>query len=94
MFLKFIQNSSTILPCLEEFGASGWAWGRIVEGIIVDKLWKPLENTAPGNPEWVSLHHLAHSQMQSDDAFLGSHKLPKMTMTAAAKQGLCVGGIL
>jgi hypothetical protein len=44
------QNLSTIFPQLfknysfairprsEEFGASGFAWGRIVEGIIVDKL--------------------------------------------------------
>jgi hypothetical protein len=34
---------------LEEFSASGLAWGRIVEGIIVEKLWKHLVNAAPGN---------------------------------------------
>jgi hypothetical protein len=38
---------STILPRLEEFGASGLAWGRIVEGIIVEELWKHLVNAAP-----------------------------------------------
>jgi hypothetical protein len=32
------QFFSTILPRLEEFGASGLAWGRIVEGIIVEEL--------------------------------------------------------
>jgi hypothetical protein len=31
---------------LEEFGASGLAWGRIVEGIIVEELWKHLVNAA------------------------------------------------
>jgi hypothetical protein len=33
---------------VEEFGASGLAWRRIVEGIIVEKLWKHLVNDAPG----------------------------------------------
>jgi hypothetical protein len=33
---------------VEEFGASGLAWRRIVEGIIVEKLWKHLANAAPG----------------------------------------------
>jgi hypothetical protein len=32
---------------LEEFGASGLAWGRIVEGVIVEELWKHLVNAAP-----------------------------------------------
>jgi hypothetical protein len=32
---------------LEEFGASGLAWGRIVEEIIVEELWKHLVNAAP-----------------------------------------------
>jgi hypothetical protein len=32
---------------VEEFGASGLAWRRIVEGIIVEKLWKHLVNAAP-----------------------------------------------
>jgi hypothetical protein len=36
IFLQFFHNSSTIFPRLEEFGASGLAWGRIVEGIIVE----------------------------------------------------------
>jgi hypothetical protein len=40
------QNLSTILPRFEEFGASGLAWRRIVEGIIVEKLWKHLVNAA------------------------------------------------
>jgi hypothetical protein len=34
---QFFQNSSTILPRVEEFGASGLAWRRMVEGIIVEK---------------------------------------------------------
>jgi hypothetical protein len=38
IFLQLFHNSSTILSRLEEFGASGLAWGRIVEGIIVDEL--------------------------------------------------------
>jgi hypothetical protein len=32
---------------VEEFGASGLAWRKIVEGIIVEKLWKHLVNAAP-----------------------------------------------
>jgi hypothetical protein len=44
-------NLSTILlqffPCLEEFGTSGLAWGTIVEGIIVEELWKHLVNPVP-----------------------------------------------
>jgi hypothetical protein len=32
---------------VEEFGASGLAWRRIVEGIIVEKSWKRLVNAAP-----------------------------------------------
>jgi hypothetical protein len=32
---------------VEEFGASGLASRRIVEGIIVEKLWKHLVNAAP-----------------------------------------------
>jgi hypothetical protein len=32
MFLQFFHNSSS-------FGASGLAWGRIVEGKIVEELW-------------------------------------------------------
>jgi hypothetical protein len=32
IFLQFFHSSSTILPRLEEFGASGFAWRRIVEG--------------------------------------------------------------
>jgi hypothetical protein len=35
---------------VEEFGASGLAWRRIVEGIIVEKLWKDLGNFAPDLP--------------------------------------------
>jgi hypothetical protein len=31
---------------LEEFGACGLAWGRIVEEIIVEELWKHLVNAA------------------------------------------------
>jgi hypothetical protein len=46
-FLQFFHNSSTILPRVEEFGASGLAWRRIVKGIIVEKLWKHLVNSAP-----------------------------------------------
>jgi hypothetical protein len=38
IFIQFFHNSSTILPRLEQFGASGLAWGRIVEGIIVEEL--------------------------------------------------------
>jgi hypothetical protein len=37
-------NSPTILPRLEEFGESGLAWRRIVEGIIVEELWNHLGN--------------------------------------------------
>jgi hypothetical protein len=48
IFLQFFYNFSTILPCVEEFGAIGLAWRRIVEGIIVEKLWNPLVNAAPG----------------------------------------------
>jgi hypothetical protein len=44
---KSFYNSSTILPCVEKFGASGLAWRRIVEGIIVEELWKHLVNAAP-----------------------------------------------
>jgi hypothetical protein len=44
IFLDFFYNFSTILPCVEEFGASGLAWRRIVKGIIVEKLWKHLVN--------------------------------------------------
>jgi hypothetical protein len=44
---KSFYNFSPILPCVEEFGASGLAWRRIVEGIIVEKLWKHLVNAAP-----------------------------------------------
>jgi hypothetical protein len=29
---------------VEEFGASGLAWRSIVEGIIIEKLWKHLVN--------------------------------------------------
>jgi hypothetical protein len=42
MFLQFFHNSSL-------FGASGLAWGRIVEGKIVEELWKYLVNPVPGN---------------------------------------------
>jgi hypothetical protein len=45
--LQFFHNSSTILPRMEEFGASRLAWGRNVEGIIVEELWKHLVNAAP-----------------------------------------------
>jgi hypothetical protein len=38
IFLQFFYNFSTILPCVEEFGASGLAWRRIVEGKIVEEL--------------------------------------------------------
>jgi hypothetical protein len=34
------QNSSTIIPRLKEFGESGLACRIIVEGIIVEELWK------------------------------------------------------
>jgi hypothetical protein len=44
---KYFYNSSTILPRVEKFGASGLAWRRIVEGIIVEELWKHLVNAAP-----------------------------------------------
>jgi hypothetical protein len=47
IFLQFFHSSSTILPHLEEFGASGLAWRRIVEGKIVEELWKYLVNAAP-----------------------------------------------
>jgi hypothetical protein len=33
---KSFNNSFTIFPRLEEFGASGLAWGRIEEEIIVE----------------------------------------------------------
>jgi hypothetical protein len=46
---KYFHNSSTILPRLEEFGASGLAWGRIVQGLIVEELRKHLVNSAPAN---------------------------------------------
>jgi hypothetical protein len=49
-FLQFFYNFSTILPCVEEFGAPGLAWRRIVEGIIVETLWKHLVNAAPDIP--------------------------------------------
>jgi hypothetical protein len=42
MFLQFFHNSSS-------FGASGLAWGRIVEGKIVEELWKDLVNPAAGD---------------------------------------------
>jgi hypothetical protein len=48
IFQKNFYNFSTILPCVEEFGASGLAWRTIVEGIIVEKLWKHLVNAVPG----------------------------------------------
>jgi hypothetical protein len=48
IFLQFFHNFSTTLPRLEEFGASGLAWGRIVEGIILEELWKHLVNAASG----------------------------------------------
>jgi hypothetical protein len=32
---------------VEKFGASGLAWRRIVERIIVEELWKHLVNAAP-----------------------------------------------
>jgi hypothetical protein len=40
---------------VEKFGASGLAWRRIVEGIIVEKLWKHFVNSAPDllGPRWV-----------------------------------------
>jgi hypothetical protein len=41
MFLQFFHNSSL-------FGASGLAWGRIVEGKIVEELWKYLVFPVPG----------------------------------------------
>jgi hypothetical protein len=44
---KSFYNSSTILSRVEKFGASGWAWRRIVEGIFVEELWKHLVNAAP-----------------------------------------------
>jgi hypothetical protein len=47
IFLQFFLNSSSILPRVAEFGASGLAWRRIVEGIIVEKSWKHLVNAAP-----------------------------------------------
>jgi hypothetical protein len=47
IFLLCFYNFSTILPCVEEFGASGLAWRRIVEGIVVEKLMKHLVNAAP-----------------------------------------------
>jgi hypothetical protein len=46
IFLQLFHNFSTLLPCFEEFGASGLARKRIVEGIIVEKLWKHLVNAA------------------------------------------------
>jgi hypothetical protein len=49
------HNSSTILPRLEEFCASGLAWGRIVEGIVVEELWKHLVNAA-----WLHSWLLSH----------------------------------
>jgi hypothetical protein len=45
---QFFHNSSSFHSCVEEFGASGLAWRRIVEGIIVEKSWKHLVNAAPG----------------------------------------------
>jgi hypothetical protein len=49
------QNHSTIFPQfflgLEEFGASGLAWGIIVEGIIVEELWKHLMNAAESDSD-------------------------------------------
>jgi hypothetical protein len=48
IFLQFFYNFFTIIPCVEEFGAPGLAWRRIVEGIIVEKLWKHLVNAVPG----------------------------------------------
>jgi hypothetical protein len=53
IFLQFFHNASTIIPRVEEFGASGLAWRRIVEGIIVEKLWKHLVNAAPRQPRLV-----------------------------------------
>jgi hypothetical protein len=52
LFLGFfapflVYESSPNLPCLEEFGASGLAWRRIVEEKIVEELWKYLVNAAP-----------------------------------------------
>jgi hypothetical protein len=44
ILLQFFHNSSSILPLGEEFGASGLAWRRIVEEIIVEKSWKHLVN--------------------------------------------------
>jgi hypothetical protein len=43
----FFHNSSTILLCLEEFFESRLG-GRIVEGIVVEELWKHLVNAVPG----------------------------------------------
>jgi hypothetical protein len=49
---------------VEEFGASGLAWRRIVEGIIVEKLWKHLLNAAPGvllkNQEVMPVYDKSH----------------------------------
>jgi hypothetical protein len=86
-FLQFFHNSSTILPRVEEFSASGLAWRRIVEGIIVEKLWKHLVNSAPGHQALEALKrpyvetqrpHLtfvgAISQMQQQHSIPERHK--------------------
>jgi hypothetical protein len=36
ILLQFFHNSSTISPRLEEFSKSQLAWGRIVEGIVLE----------------------------------------------------------
>jgi hypothetical protein len=61
IFLQFFHNSSTIFPCVEEFGASGLAWKRIVEGMIVEKLWKHLVNSAPGLRKFVTRYVISQN---------------------------------
>jgi hypothetical protein len=48
MLVNFIHSSS--------FGASGLAWGRIVERKIVEELWKYLVNAAPDySTRWLAI---------------------------------------
>jgi hypothetical protein len=54
IFTKYFYNYSTIIPRFEEFGESGLTWRIIVEGIILNELWKHLENAAPDNPKFLS----------------------------------------
>jgi hypothetical protein len=76
------MRSRTLL----QFGASGLAWRRIVEGKIVEELWKHLVNAAP------DLLNL--SALQGSPARQGIYRVPSAEAAAVGSgQGEGDGGV-